>query len=87
MCLPSTDANGLIITSGPPGQDGAVSSRTVFFTSSRVVQYALEEFNPKQLLADYPFLTGNRTDIVGRDYGLVAQDPSAPDLVAAVFGE
>ena len=85
--MPSTDANGLIITPGPPGQDGAVSPRTIFFTSSRVVQYALEEFNPKQLLADYPFLTDNRTDIVGRDYGLVAQDPSAPDLVAAVFGE
>ena len=84
MC--STDGNGLIITPST-AINGTVAPRTVFFTSSRVVQYALEEFNPKQLLADHPFLTDNRTDIVGRDYGLVAQDPSAPDLVAAVFGE
>eukprot|EP01046_Picozoa_sp_COSAG06_P001142 COSAG06_NODE_34_length_31045_cov_28.806469_27_plen_73_part_00 len=40
--------------------------KQVFFTSSRVVQYAtLEEFSPTQLLADYPFLTDKRTDIVG----------------------
>ena len=85
VCLCSTDANGLIIT--PTGDNRTVSPRTIFFTSSRVVQYALDDFNPKQLLADFPFLTDNRTDIVGRDYGLVAQDPAAPDLVAAVFGE
>ena len=83
----STDANGLIITPGTPDKSGTASPRMVFLTSSRVVQYALEDFNPKQLLADFPFLTDNRTYIVGRDYGLVAQDPAAPDLVAGVFGK
>ena len=72
--------NGLIMKTA----DG--THRLTFFTSARAVQYSLSDFSPSQLLADYPFLTNNLTSIVGRDYGMVAQDPAAPQLVAAVFG-
>jgi hypothetical protein len=56
-------ANGLI-----------VDDRVVFFTSARVVVYSLSALSPDQLLDDTPFLSGGRTDIAGRNYGLVLHD-------------
>jgi hypothetical protein len=72
-------ANGMIL-----GQAGA--SRLVFFTSSRVVQYAVGPIGPTQLLFDSPFLPGNRTDLVGRNYGLVIPDPGDANRVVLIAG-
>lgn len=58
----------------------------MFFTSSRVVQYGLEGRSVGQLRVDHPFLTAGRTDLVGRDYGLVARDPGDEGLLALVSG-
>jgi hypothetical protein len=60
--------------------------RLAFFTSGRAVQYAVAPLSAGQLLADRPFLTGGRTDIAGRNYGLVARDPDAPSHVVLVSG-
>ncbi len=60
--------------------------RLVLFTSGRVVQYAVGPFGASQLLFDAPFLTGGRTDIAGRNYGLVARDPSYPDHLVLIAG-
>lgn len=72
-------ANGLIMKVG-------AEPRLVFFTSSRVVQYALEPRSLGQLRVDHPFLTANRTDLVGRDYGLVARDPGDEGLLVLLSG-
>lgn len=72
-------ANGLILP--VKGEE-----RLVFFTSSRVVQYALEARSATQLRVDHPFLTAGRTDLVGRDYGLVARDPGDGGFLALVSG-
>lgn len=75
----SHTANGLFTeVSGEP--------RLVFFTSSRAVEYAVEPESASQLRADIPYLTGGRTDIAGRNYGLVEPDPGAPDHLALVAG-
>jgi hypothetical protein len=60
--------------------------RLVFFTSGRVVHYALGPLGAAQLLLDVPFLSGGRTDIAGRNYGLVAVDPGYPDVVVLLAG-
>jgi hypothetical protein len=62
------------------------SPRLLFFTSGRVVQYAVASLSAQQLLADRPFLTGGRTDIAGRNYGLVARDPDEPSHVVLLSG-
>ncbi|MBN1772146.1 MAG: hypothetical protein JXB32_12840 [Deltaproteobacteria bacterium] len=72
-------ANGLI------AEVGGVP-RLVFFTSGRVVHYALTPPGAGQLLRDVPFLTGGRTDLAGRNYGLVALDPQDPDLLVLLAG-
>lgn len=72
-------ANGLILRVKS-------EQRLVFFTSSRVVQYGLEGRSVGQLRVDHPFLTAGRTDLVGRDYGLVARDPGDEGLLALVSG-
>ncbi len=69
--------NGLVVGSGD-------AARLLFFTSGRAVQYGMS--SPFTLLADRPWLTGNRADLVGRNYGLVMPDPRAPDEVALVAG-
>jgi hypothetical protein len=69
--------NGLVLGSG-------ANARLLFFTSGRVVQYSMTP--PFDLLADRPYLTGGRTDLVGRNYGLVMPDPKRPDTVALVAG-
>ena len=61
--IPQSEANGLI-----------VDDRVVFFTSARVVAYSLSALSSDQLLDDTPFLSGGRTDIAGRNYGLVLHD-------------
>jgi len=72
-------ANGLILSvSG--------ESRLLFFTSARVVQYAIGPRSLTQLRVDHPFITAGRTDLVGRDYGLVARDPGADSVVVLVSG-
>ena len=77
-------ANGVIVKGG---NTEATQERLAFFTSSRAVNFAVSrDFSPSQLLGDAPFLTNNRTDIVGRNYGLVEQDPAFPGRVAGVFG-
>jgi hypothetical protein len=60
--------------------------RLVFFTSSRAVEYAPGPLAADQLRVDVPYLTGGRTDIAGRNYGLVAADPGAPDNLVLVSG-
>ncbi len=69
--------NGLLVgkTSAP---------ELLFFTSGRVVVY--QDAPPFDLVSDYPYLTGGRTDLVGRNYGLVMSDPAAPYLTAIVAG-
>lgn len=71
--------NGLFVQAN--GQD-----RLLFFTSSRVVQYAAAPFGPGQLVCDHPFLNGGREDLAGRNYGLVMIDPSVSSRVALVAG-
>jgi hypothetical protein len=60
--------------------------RLAFFTTGRVLQYRLGPMGPDQLVGDAPFLTANRTDLVGRDYGLVLQDPEVPRTLVLVSG-
>ncbi|MBW2453890.1 MAG: hypothetical protein JRI68_05250 [Deltaproteobacteria bacterium] len=72
-------ANGLMLRVG--GQH-----RLAFFTSGRVVQYAVVPFGSAQLLHDAPFVTGGRTDLAGRNYGLVARDPSYADHLVLIAG-
>jgi hypothetical protein len=61
-------------------------NRAVFFTSGRVVQYIVTPFNASQLLHDYPYLSGGRLDMAGRNYGLVQIDPNNPQHVILVSG-
>ncbi len=72
-------ANGLMM-------DVAGESRALLFTSGRVVQYADAPLDATQLRTDRPYLTGGRTDIAGRNYGLVTRDPSVPQRVALLSG-
>jgi hypothetical protein len=72
-------ANGLILPVN--GED-----RLVFFTSSRVVQYKVGPQNAYQLVADTPYLTAGRTDLVGRNYGRVQQDPYFKNHLILVSG-
>src|SRR5688572_32132813 len=69
--------NGLVV-----GSDA--DTRLLFFTSGRVVQY--ETASPFALTKDRPYLTANRTDLVGRNYGLVMPDPKKPERVALIAG-
>lgn len=77
--LNSHVANGLITQVS--GQN-----RAVFWTSGRVVQYALGSLSASQLIADKPYLTGGRTDIAGRNYGLVSVDPNSPSTISLLSG-
>jgi hypothetical protein len=72
-------ANGLVINNGY----GEVA---VFWTSGRVVQYAVGPLSSDQLISDTPYLNGGRTDLAGRNYGLVAQDPNYPDHISLLAG-
>ncbi|GMV14278.1 MAG: hypothetical protein HS104_31450 [Polyangiaceae bacterium] len=72
-------ANGLVVTVG--GQ-----RRLAFFTSGRVVQYAVGQQGPGQLLFDTPYVTGDRKDLAGRNYGLVLPDPGLPTDLVLVAG-
>lgn len=72
-------ANGLVGTFGG-------ETRAVFFTSGRVVQYAETAAPAERLRADRPFLSAGRTDLAGRNYGLVARDPGAPERVVLLAG-
>ncbi|MBI3986378.1 MAG: hypothetical protein HY343_05635 [Lentisphaerae bacterium] len=71
--------NGLFVRVN--GQD-----RLLFFTSARVVQYAVTAFGPEQLVCDHPFLNGNREALAGRQYGLVSVDPAAGQVVTIMAG-
>ncbi len=62
-----------------------IGNRLVFFTSGRVVQYDLSGAMP-QLVADHPFLSGDRTDLAGRNYGTVSLDPITGDDLWLVTG-
>lgn len=70
-------ANGMLLTIS--GQQ-----RLVFFTSARVVQYAVAPLSANQLVMDTPFVA--RQDLVGRNYGLVLPDPSYPQHLILVSG-
>lgn len=72
-------ANGLVGTFGG-------ETRAVFFTSGRVVQYTNAVAAADRLRADRPFLSAGRTDLAGRNYGLVARDPGAPERVVLIAG-
>jgi len=69
--------NGLVVDDG---------QRLVFFTSGRVVQYRVGPLDAAQLLTDHPFVTAGRTDLAGRNYGLVAVDPNFSSHVALLAG-
>ena len=58
--------------------------RLVMFTSSRVAQYQVGDLDENQLIADRPFLA--RNDLVGRNYGLVAQDPLMDKRIILLSG-
>lgn len=60
--------------------------RIVFFTSTRVVQYRTGPLNRQQLVFDTPFLTNNRRDLVGRNYGLIMPDPANSRYLVLVAG-
>jgi hypothetical protein len=77
--LNSHVANGLLTEVS--GQD-----RAVFWTSGRVVQYSIGALSASQLIADKPYLTGGRTDIAGRNYGLVSVDPKSSSTIALLSG-
>ena len=72
-------ANGLVGTF-------AGETRAVVFTSGRVVQYAAAARPSDRLREDRPFLSAGRTDLAGRNYGLVARDPAAPQRVVLLAG-
>ncbi len=61
--------------------------RIVFFTSGRVMQFGTEKFSSGQLRADFPYISGGRTDIAGRNYGHIQTDPLAPHLMLLVGGD
>lgn len=69
-------ANGMALADG----------RIAFFTSARSVVYAPGPLGASQLQLDVPWLSGGRTDIAGRNYGIVAQDPGDANLVTLVSG-
>jgi hypothetical protein len=72
-------ANGLLLETGG-------ELRWVFFTSGRVVHYAVEPWSAAQLRLDVPYLSAGRTDLAGRNYGLVTRDPGDPDHLALLTG-
>lgn len=74
-------ANGLVIEPG-----GALGERFVMFTSGRLVEYAVTPLGTGQLLVDKPFLSGNRPDLAGRNYGIVARDPAHPSTLSLLAG-
>lgn len=59
-------------------------NRYVFFTTRRVMQYAVAPLGPTQLIADHPFVA--RPDLVGRAYGMISADPQNSEHVAVVAG-
>ncbi|MBI1385656.1 MAG: hypothetical protein GC150_12170 [Rhizobiales bacterium] len=71
--------NGLIVAGRTRADD-----RLTFFTSARVLQYAIAPLSPNQLVGDRVF----RSDSIvsGRNYGLVQADPQAPTRVALIAG-
>lgn len=75
-------ANGMLL---PDPRDNS-KDRLVFFTSKRVVQYQFGPYHSGQLLYDYPFKTGGRDDLVGRNYGLVSVDPSNKNKMSLISG-
>jgi len=72
-------ANGLILTV-------AGETRLLFFTSTRIVQYAIDPRSASDLRVDHPFVTAGRVDLAGRDYGLVARDPGDDGVVVLLAG-
>ncbi len=72
-------ANGIVL--GGEGEE-----RAVFWTSGRAVQYAFAPLSAAQLLADSPYISAGRTDMAGRNYGLVARDPGAPERLFLLAG-
>lgn len=83
--------NGLKHTDDPHVGNGFVTKvngedRLVYFTSGRMVQYKTTAQGADQLVTDSPYLTGGRTDLVGRNYGLVRRDPGDPNRVVIVTG-
>lgn len=71
--------NGLVL-----GQEG--DERAVFWTSGRALQYAFAPLSAGQLLNDSPYISAGRTDMAGRNYGLVARDPGAPERLFLLAG-
>lgn len=82
--LPEAHGSGTKYYAASHVPNGLVDGDLVFFTSGRVVRYAMTA--PYALAADRPFLTAGRTDLVGRCYGLVMPDPLAPSRVALISG-
>jgi hypothetical protein len=72
-------ANGLIVNT-------AAGPVAVFWTTARVVQYSVGPLGSNQLISDDPYLNGGRSDLAGRAYGLVAQDPNDPDDLSLLAG-
>jgi hypothetical protein len=60
--------------------------RLVFFTSARVLQYSASGSDDATLVHDCPFLTADRKDLAGRNYGTVAVDPGDAGRIGLVTG-
>jgi hypothetical protein len=89
--LPNAYGNGVSFTQYPHVANGLVIERggephAALFTSSRFVLYRAAAAEAERLVLDVPYLTGGRTDLVGRNYGLVVHDPVAPGLVSLIAG-
>lgn len=69
-------ANGLFVD----------AEKLAFFTSARAVAYEAKPLAADQLLTDVPWLSGGRTDLAGRNYGLVSLDPNASGKLVLVAG-
>ena len=88
---PNAHASGTSFSQYPHVANGLVIERAgephaAFFTSSRFVMYRAAAAPGDRLVLDVPYLTGGRTDLVGRNYGLVVHDPATPRLVSLIAG-
>lgn len=70
-------ANGLVVT-----REG--TEQVALFTSARLAVYRAGPYGPMQLAVDRPFVA--RSDLAGRNYGLVTTDPESPSHLALLAG-
>lgn len=72
-------ANGLVI-------QGDGENRLVYFTTQRVVDYRLGILGTRQLVAEKIFPQDGKTDLEGKNLGLVSADPQFPQHLSLLSG-